>query len=345
MNIETSNNRIDILDYLRGFALIGILMINITNLLNLKSPVSNSMDEYYQRFLYLFVEGHFYTIFTFLFGIGFYIFITRAKEKGANAYLLFIRRLIVLFIMGYIHSIFHPGEALASYAIYGFILLPFYKIKRQINLIIGVLGISGAIGAIFFADESKDLLIVPLFLLGLTAGQYRIFENISKNIRAYKIFTIIAAVFAVIGLVFQYMHIPPVISGMIIAGAVRSDMQASNLFLQVGIVQGLFVSAFYIGILVILLQNNWVQKLFCPLKYYGRMALTNYISQTALVLIVGYLFQRIGTYSYFCTLFVCIGIYIIQILFSMIWLRFFRMGPLEYIWRILTYWKLIPIRR
>ncbi|MEK4418530.1 DUF418 domain-containing protein [Bacillus sp. FSL K6-0268] len=69
-----------------------------------------------------------------------------------------------------------------------------------------------------------------------------------------------------------------------------------------------FASAFYIGILVILLQNNWVQKLFCPLKYYGRMALTNYISQTALVLIVGYLCQRIGTYSYFCTLFALVFI-------------------------------------
>ncbi len=180
MNIETSNNRIDVLDYLRGFALIGILMINITSLLNLKPPVSNSMDEYYQRFLYLIVEGHFYTIFTFLFGIGFYIFITRAKEKGANAYLLFIRRLIVLFIIGYIHSIFYSGEALALYAIFGCILLPFYKISRQINLVIGIFGVFGSICAIFIDVGEKSFLILPLFILGLTAGQYRIFENTKK---------------------------------------------------------------------------------------------------------------------------------------------------------------------
>jgi uncharacterized membrane protein YeiB len=119
MKTEINNNRIDILDYLRGFALIGILLVNAPFLLKMDSPSPNSIDASYQRFLYLFVEGRFFTIFTFLFGIGFYIFITRAKAKNYNAYLLFIRRLVVLLAIGCIHIMFNPDEALAAYAVLG----------------------------------------------------------------------------------------------------------------------------------------------------------------------------------------------------------------------------------
>ncbi|EOO27506.1 hypothetical protein IIU_05887 [Bacillus cereus VD133] len=130
MNIEMNDNRIDVIDYLRGFALMGILLINIFDLLNIKLPSPHSIDTSYQRLLLIFVESRMYTIFTFLFGMSFYIFITRAKEKSNNGYLLFIRRLIILSIIGNIHITFFPGEVLALYARWGFFLLPFYKVKR-----------------------------------------------------------------------------------------------------------------------------------------------------------------------------------------------------------------------
>jgi uncharacterized membrane protein YeiB len=120
MKTEINNNRIDILDYLRGFALIGILLVNAPFLLKMDSPSPNSIDASYQRFLYLFVEGRFLQfLLLLLFGIGFYIFITRAKAKNYNAYLLFIRRLVVLLAIGCIHIMFNPDEALAAYAVLG----------------------------------------------------------------------------------------------------------------------------------------------------------------------------------------------------------------------------------
>lgn len=63
--------------------------------------------------------------------MGFYIFISRAIAKGKNGYVLFLRRLVALFIFGLIHQMFQPGEALALYAICGLIVLPFYKAKRS----------------------------------------------------------------------------------------------------------------------------------------------------------------------------------------------------------------------
>ena len=83
MGNNMTNKRIDELDYIRGFALLGIILVNILALLNIKIPDPNTVDASYQRFLYLFVEGRFFSIFSFLFGVGFYIFISRAiaREK------------------------------------------------------------------------------------------------------------------------------------------------------------------------------------------------------------------------------------------------------------------------
>ncbi len=102
MGNNMTNKRIDELDYIRGFALLGIILVNILALLHIKIPDPNTVDASYQRFLYLFVEGRFFSIFSFLFGVGFYIFISRAIAKGKNGYVLFFRRLVALFIFGLI---------------------------------------------------------------------------------------------------------------------------------------------------------------------------------------------------------------------------------------------------
>ncbi|MDA2480303.1 DUF418 domain-containing protein [Bacillus cereus group sp. Bce025] len=334
MKTEITNNRIDILDYLRGFALIGILLVNVPFfLLKMDSPSPNSIDAFYQCFLYFFVEGRFFLIFSFLFGYGFYIFISRAKAKNDNAYLLFISRLVVLFAMGYIHTMFNDGEFLRYYAVFGLFLIPFYRVNKHINLILALLGIMYAsyLG-------TKGLLIFPLFLLGLTVGQYRIFENISDNKWKYQIFTIIAFVLSIIGLWIQYTHMPSTIVDM-----PTKEAMDSKIFMRIGIAIGPIVSASYVGILILLLQYSWVQKLLSPLKSYGRMSLTNYLSQTALVVIFNLCSQQNITYCQ--SLILCIGIYVIQILFSMVWLQFFRMGPLEWLWRMCTYWKIVPNKK
>lgn len=128
------NKRIDILDYLRGFSLVGIIFVNIIALLDVKIPDTDTMGQTYQRYLILFVEGRFFTIFSFLFGVGFYIFISRAHAKGKNGVILFLRRLIALFIFGIVHALFHPGEALLIYAVCGLLILPLHKMKRLLDL-------------------------------------------------------------------------------------------------------------------------------------------------------------------------------------------------------------------
>ncbi|QWG58270.1 DUF418 domain-containing protein [Bacillus mycoides] len=340
MGHNITNKRIDELDYIRGFALLGIILVNILVLLNIKVPDPNTVEASYQRFLYLFVEGRFFSIFSFLFGVGFYIFITRAIAKGKNGYVLFLRRVVALFIFGLIHQMFQPGEALALYAICGLVVLPFYKAKKEVNLVIGLI-----LTIAFSIMVAKELLPLGLILLGLAAGQYKVFENLSAKIKQVAIFTGVMFVLSVIALWYQYGHVPANPFVNMILMTEDGTMDAAGQFLKIGVTVGPIISAFYVGALILLLQLKPVQALLAPLKYYGCMALTNYIGQTAMILIAGSVFNFAGNLTYMQTLYVCIAIYAIQIIFSVIWMKIFKMGPLEWIWRVITYWTVTPLKK
>lgn len=327
------NKRIDTLDYLRGFALLGIILVNIPALLWIEPP-NTSVDIAYNRFLMLFVEGKFFSIFSFLFGVGFYIFISRAKAKNEKAYLLFIRRMIILLLIGLVHFYFQPGEALTVYAIFGLIALPFYKVRKEINVTIGLILL--AVTAFY---GIKIAMPFPLILLGLAAGQYRIFEKINNNRKSIFIFTIIMFFISIGGLLYQWHYVPEAMVNIDNLTKVEFTEHVTNIekFSLIGLQFSPFVSAFYVGLLILLLQRPVCQALLSPLKNYGRMALTNYLGQTALILLIGNAFHLIGNIRFIQSLWICIGIYIFQLLFSKLWLKFFRFGPFEWLWRMGTY--------
>ncbi|UPW81432.1 DUF418 domain-containing protein [Lysinibacillus sp. Ag94] len=328
------NKRIDTLDYLRGFALLGIILVNIPALLWIKTP-DTSIDIAYNRFLILFVEGKFFSIFSFLFGVGFYIFISRAMAKNNNAYLLFIRRIIILLLIGLVHFYFQPGEALTVYAIFGLIALPFYKVRKEINITLGLILL--AITAYY---GIKIAMPFPLILLGLAAGQYRIFEKIHDNRKSILTFTVIMFMISIGGLLYQWHYVP---EAMVNIDNMTTDEMTEHMtniekFSLIGLQFSPFVSAFYVGLLMLLLKLPLCQALLSPLKDYGQMALTNYLGQTALILLIGNTFDLIGNIRFIQSLWICISIYMFQLLFSKIWLKYFKFGPLEWLWRMGTYW-------
>ena len=124
--------RISEIDIIRGFALFGILMVNISFF---KYPV------FYERYpslaepgiqqaaawlIQLVFTGKFYAIFSFLFGLGFYIFMERTEAKGLQLIPLYRRRLLALLAFGFVHLFFiWSGDILFTYAIVGFILMKF----------------------------------------------------------------------------------------------------------------------------------------------------------------------------------------------------------------------------
>ncbi|MGM7684143.1 DUF418 domain-containing protein [Cytobacillus sp. Hm23] len=128
--------RIVSLDIIRGFALFGIFLVNMPSFSGSEFMTYTGIDKTIRLLFDLFVQTKFYTIFSFLFGLGFYIFMTRAEARGANVNWLFSKRLLALLLFGVLHILFFwHGDILHSYAIAGFLLLLFYRRKAKTILI------------------------------------------------------------------------------------------------------------------------------------------------------------------------------------------------------------------
>ncbi|MBN8191873.1 hypothetical protein JI667_06900 [Bacillus sp. NTK074B] len=156
-------NRITILDSLRGFALLGIFLINITSIGSAGGPPTFEtkhylLDELYNQFLLLMIESKFFTLFSFLFGVGFAIQLTRANEQGIDIVPRFSRRLICLFLFGAIHiALFWEGDILVIYSVAGAALLLFRKCQNKTLLIwiasFLIIPIVGVTGTAITVDE------------------------------------------------------------------------------------------------------------------------------------------------------------------------------------------------
>jgi uncharacterized protein len=103
---------------------------------------------------------------------------------------------------------------------------------------------------------------------------------------------------------------------------------------------------FYVSTLILLFQREEWQRRLRPIACVGRMALTNYLLQSVICTTIFYsygggLYAGIGPLA---GLALTVAIFLAQIPFSMFWLSRFRFGPMEWLWRTLTYGKLQPMR-
>jgi uncharacterized protein len=101
----------------------------------------------------------------------------------------------------------------------------------------------------------------------------------------------------------------------------------------------------YLSLLILLYKLLPVRKLMDLLAPVGQMAFTNYLSQSIITSIIFYglgLFASLQRYQVY---FVVLAIWLFQIIFSHIWLRYFRFGPFEWVWRGLTYLHWPPFRK
>ncbi|MBR7746939.1 DUF418 domain-containing protein [Undibacterium baiyunense] len=150
-------DRIAILDVIRGFALIGIFLMNIEFFNRSVGELSDGMpvglsgaNWLASYFVAYFVAGKFWTIFSLLFGMGFALMLMRAEEKGQDFFKPYFRRLLALAIFGLLHYIFiWPGDILFSYAIAacGLLVVLFGK-ARWIVLSVVALGLVAVIPAL-----------------------------------------------------------------------------------------------------------------------------------------------------------------------------------------------------
>jgi uncharacterized protein len=108
----------------------------------------------------------------------------------------------------------------------------------------------------------------------------------------------------------------------------------------------LFVALGHVGVVMLICRAGVLRWLTARLAAVGRMALSNYLMQSLLctTLFEGWGFGLFGKLDRFQLLGVVVSIWLVQLIISPIWLRYFRFGPMEWLWRSLTYWKVYPIR-
>lgn len=300
------------LDALRGFALCGIVLVNIyqtLHLVELPVPVGR------------FVVERFFVIFSLLFGIGFGLFLDSAKRRSDRPRLLLVRRLVVLAAFGALHHVLQPGEVLLWYAGFGMlVLLPFSYAPRIVNLMVAIVTLLAGMVTI------GTLALIPgLFLLGLTLSAYDVHRTLPQRT------VLLAGLFAAFTLLSVAATAVPVTNG-------------PSLVMMRGLLPTLMSFAYMTGFLLLLRTPlaRPLNALFAPL---GRMALTNYLTATLMFVPVGHALGLEGSALWGRAVALSAGIVLVQAVWSPLWLRTFRYGPLEWAWRCATWGALIPIRK
>lgn len=344
------------------------------------SANSSSLDNILMNINAIFFEWKFMTLFSILFGYGFGLILESLKKKNIDPNAFFLRRMFWLFIFGCIHSLFWWADVLHLYALSGILLLLFRKISTRSLLICSFLFMvlvpliisyifrnqpetftdndvqdlyytykHGNIANVFsfntrfyykmFVISGSDLhdLFETLgrFLLGYFLLRIKFFQEIqSKKLFFKKI--LLFSLPVTLGYFF--------IRWQLISDTIKLNQFVRSLILSIGIFS---TTTFYVSLLVILFLKTGMNYFFNTLQALGRMTLTNYllISTFLIILLYGFGFNKLGEVSVHAIWLYALGWLIFEVAFSSYWLKNFRYGPLEWIWRQLTYRKRLPLRK
>jgi len=369
------SDRIEAIDALRGIALFGVLAINLVTEFRVSifeqfistARTASPLDRALEKFLMVAIDMKAFALFSLLFGVGLAIQFERLSANPRRSRLL-VRRLMVLLMIGVLHLfLIWNGDILTEYALAGFFALPFLFGPRwlltftasmllALYLVLPLLLPSGVFPSL--ARMTQDVaeashiyqtggfldvlvfrireipLILPLhlyvfprtiglFLLGALTWRAGILGSTATSNR---LLFAVAATGICLGLVLTLTASDgafAVLPMNMIAGPL------GTIFLALG----------YGAAVVGLSGLSAGKALFGWAAPMGRMAFTNYLGQSIIFgwIFYGYglgLFDRLGASAAFA---IGLLVYAAQAIFSTWWLRRYRYGPIEWIWRSLMY--------
>ncbi|WP_084370339.1 DUF418 domain-containing protein [Microbispora sp. ATCC PTA-5024] len=323
-----ARERITALDVIRGFALCGILVVNVQPIAHVGDaavvgPAGGGPGE---QVVGLLVEQRFFPIFSLLFGVGFSLLLESAEARTGRPRVVLLRRLLVLLAVGLVHMFaLWRGDVLTVYAIVGLVvLLPSTWLPRW--AVAGLAPVLLAAGLLAFGGGFA--LVPGLFLLGSALVRYGVADRIERSPRVPAALALAFAAAAAPALWWQ-------------TGTRVTDPEFG---LSMG-VAGLLIAGVYVCGLPALLHTPvrpLLRAVFAPL---GRMALTNYLTATVLVLAVARVIGGVPQNWPVSTVLAIAGaILAVQWAVSAAWLRRYRYGPLEWLWRWATWGRRPPLR-
>ncbi len=414
-------NRIESLDVLRGFALLGILLLNIVGFGLPAAAYSNPALGFYDSFdplvwagVDVFAEGAMRCLFSILFGAGVVLFATGERAKSG---MLHYKRNFWLLLFGLFDAyvLLWNGDILVNYALAGALL---YVVREQspgrllsMALVLVVMmslmyaatqyGLSTAKAAALSLEAAQDparvdaglvesaaawydfaadfapssqlvaeelaarrlsyisafnwnvpevngmlLFVLPvilfwdalaMMLLGMALYKY----GILQGQRSRKFYMRLMCVGFCVGLLVNGVEVHRAFSHDFALLSVFAQAQATYHMGRLGMAMG------YLGLIMLLVDSAHWQGLRYRLAAVGRMALTNYLMHSLLCLFIftGAGLALVGTLSRWQLYMVVLAIWLLQLWLSPWWLRRFRFGPLEWLWRGLTYSQWPTLRR
>ncbi|KXP00944.1 DUF418 domain-containing protein [Tsukamurella pseudospumae] len=311
------------LDALRGFALLGILLVNV---LDMTTPQGTTGGPAGREVLDLAVQSRFVPIFTLLFGVSLYLIAGGARRRGTAGWSALALRMIALGAIGAVHMIVYPGEILRLYAIAGLLVIPLVVwAPARINLALGVV-----LTCLAFGPSSGGVESLPgLMLVGAGAAGLGVPALLEGSRRFAVGLLVVAAVFAI-----------PLTAAYLGAGGGDPRFSAE------GSRAGLATAVAYIAALALLWHWGPARRalgaVFEPL---GRMSLTNYVGASLVTVVAVPVLGLSAEATIRPTTAFAVVLILVQSAVSRLWLGRFRYGPLEWLVRAATWRTRPPFRR
>ncbi|NNF34815.1 MAG: DUF418 domain-containing protein [Saprospiraceae bacterium] len=398
----SSNQRILSLDILRGFAICGILLINIQSFAMPGAAYLNPMaygdmsglNGWIWKLSYILGDSKFMAIFSMLYGAGIVLVTRKAENRSGKSAGLHYRRTFWLLIIGLIHAhIIWAGDILVAYAICALFVFLFRNMKARTLLVIGILLIS--VHTLLYTFLGTSLENWPPDQLEAASadwkpGQDALNEEIAALTGSWgeQIAHNSASAVFMETIVFLFLFLWRA-SGLMLVGMALYKWgvltaEKSAEFYKKGLVLGwligfpiviygvykqydadwsyeysmflgsqwnywgsLGVSFGYICMIMLLAKSDIMKWIKDRLAAVGQMALTNYIMQSVICTLIfyGIGFGLFGQFERWLQFLVVASIWIVQLLWSRPWLNNYRFGPLEWIWRSMTYMKRQPMKK
>ena len=370
----TITSRIEVVDALRGFALLGVLFANVP--FSDDPSVANIFDGTLSFLSDLLISKKFITIFSILFGFGFYIQMSRAEKSGVQFKSYFLKRMALLFLIGTIHCfVLWDGDIIMSYAFGGIFLLLIRNWSIKNLIILAIIFNVLLTGIIFIGNSALEWQVYDydygLALVQPTTDSYLEYLRVNAILAPWLNFfkdMPITLVYTfgnmLIGLIFgklDFFRLPlklkKITTGMIVLGF-TVGLTASYFFHQIMtgnieldipllwvpfvLAAGMIVQALgYMALFVRLYQSGFFKKLLQWFKYVGKTALSNYIAQSFFYLFVFFhctngleLFGRVSRLETYA---IALLFFIFQSVFSYLWLKRHEQGFIEYWWKKMSY--------
>ncbi|MGP3973552.1 DUF418 domain-containing protein [Streptomyces sp. 8N114] len=365
-----SSRRIRDVDALRGFALLGILLVNVQVMADPyagQGPSASVGDRVAVWLVTALVSSKFYLLFAFLFGYSFTLQVRSAEREGAGFAARHLRRVLCLFVLGLAHAVLlFPGDILMTYAVLGLVLFaargvtPRTAVRGAVWLVaaLAVLLLGKGLLALAVTAPAEaadpreatavaayrgdpvsvvhanlrqwrellagDLLYAPhilaAFLAGLAAGKRRVLAEFDRYRAQARRLVAYGLPVGLAGSGFMAM-----------CGNGPLDARWSDVGMAVGVLTAPALTAAYACGLLFLLRTRHGRRLGEGLAPAGRMALTNYLSQSLVMALVftGYGLAWYGRAGLVPVLAGCCVLYAAQLALSRWLLRRVRYGPVE----------------